>query len=92
MVEGALVSRSDSFRYVQLPPVHARTAFSLVQSSPFRANVDPEIQRFGLMWKLYTRARKARQLPLALATSREEGSKEAHLNSDLNHISILEGG
>lgn len=27
-VEGALVSRSDSFRYVQLPPVHARTAFS----------------------------------------------------------------
>lgn len=42
----------------------------LVQSSPFRANVDPEIQRFGLMWKLYTRARKARQLPLALATSR----------------------
>jgi hypothetical protein len=49
----------------------------LVQSSPFRTNVDPEIQRFGLMWKLYTRARKARQLPLALATSREEGSKEA---------------
>lgn len=46
----------------------------LVQSSPFRVNVDPEIQRFGLMWKLYTRARKARQLPLALATSREEGS------------------
>lgn len=64
MVEGALVSRSDSFRYVQLPPVHART---LVQSSPFRTNVDPEIQRFGLMWKLYTRARKARQKKGVLA-------------------------
>jgi hypothetical protein len=67
MVEGALVLGSDSFRYVQLPPVHARTAFSAKFS-----NVDPEIQRFVLMWKLYTRARKARQLPLA--TSREEGS------------------
>lgn len=78
------------YREYLISPVHARTAFSLVQSYPFRANVDPEIQRFGR--KLYTRARKARQLPLALATSREEGSKEAHLNSDLNHISILEGG
>ena len=50
----------------------------LVQSFPFRANVDPEIQGFGLMWKLYTRARKVSDfVPLALATSREEGSKEA---------------
>ncbi|XP_055824358.1 uncharacterized protein LOC129892845 [Solanum dulcamara] len=60
----------------------------LVQSSPFRVNVDPEIQRFGLMWKLYTRARKARQLPLALATSREEEGESSVNQSSVGQAAI----
>lgn len=45
--------KSPLLSYMQLQPI---------ASSPFRSTVDPSVQRFGILWKLYMKAQMA-ELP-----------------------------
>lgn len=58
---------SPLLSYMQLQPI---------ASSPFRSTVDPSVQRFGLLWKLYMKAQKRRTLPLPLGEGKYRDSLE----------------
>ncbi|KZV50813.1 NADH dehydrogenase 1 alpha subcomplex assembly factor [Dorcoceras hygrometricum] len=60
------VAGSSSLPDLLLQSEWSRNGLSLrlpIASSPFRSTVDPSVQRFGLLWKLYMKAQKRRTLP-----------------------------
>ena len=50
----------------------------VVESQPYRRTSDPTVQRFGLIWKLYTKVRRSKSVPLAIEGKGESSEEDGN--------------